>query len=425
MRILDVVRDGLGRYVLAKYKQAYGEEYLLRLVADVGRLNEEHLDTEIKVLSAFDAQRWLKAMTKYKNLFFDELGPGASRGQADFNRANAISIAYELLDARNVWAHANASDQFDDDGVYRVAENATRLLLAVGATKESKDAKTILREVGRRIYGNGGGDGGPQLALVQQQLASAKQELSSSNKELTSVRKELTSIKRKYSTASNEQASKQRELTTNKRKLTAARKDVKAATTELASTQKQLETAEQNLRAKTQELTVTKRRLAATITELEAYKSTSRATMSPERTSSAQGHSKLGTPAAAGRRSGVTAKEMKLNGQNLRGKDFSGHDLSNADLENADLSGARLRDAKLSTANLANANLSEADMTDANMRGANLTAANLHNATLKNADLTGAVLVRARLQGALDTSTILPDGSRWKPSRAMNDFLRG
>lgn len=425
MHILDAVSVGLGPYVLSKYGQAYGEEYLQRLVADVGRLNEEHLDTELKVLSTFDAQRWLKAMTKHKDIFLDELGSGASRGRIDFNRSNAISFAYELLDARNVWAHANASDQFDDDGVYRIAENATRLLAAIGATTECEVAKRIMREVGRRIYSNGGSSRGSELALVQQQLANAKQELSTSKKQLTSVRKELTSIKRKYSTALKEQATTKRELTTSKRKLTETRRDLKGARAELSPTKKQLETAEQDLRAKVQELAATKRELSTTARELELLKKESHATERAGQTAGYRHRGKTRREATVGVQRSASGNVAQCTGQNLRGKDLSGQDLSYAVLVNADLSGARLRDAKLAEANLANANLSEADMTDANMRGANLTAANLRNATLKNVDLTGAVLVRARLQGALDTSTILPDGTHWAPSRAMNDFLRG
>lgn len=417
MHILDAVSVGLGPYVLAKYRQAYGEEYLRRLVKEVGRLDEQHLDSEVKIIDAFDTHRWLKAMTRYKDIFLDELGSGANRGRIDFNRSNAISFAYELLAARNVWAHTNASDQFDDDGVYRIAENAARLLSVVGAKTESEMAKKIMRDVGRRMYCGEAGNTGPELAQVQQRLASSRQDLADS-------KKELASIKLKNSTIAKEQVSTRRELATTKGKLTATKKDLKAAEAELSSTKKQLQETEHNLHAKEQELAASKRQLLETIAELEFGDIMSRSNMSAGRSATSRGHSTVRKSAAAGPPSGVSVNEMNLGGQNLRGKDLTRQDLTNAALANADLSGARLCDVKLSDANLVNANLSEADMTGANMRGANLTGADLRNATLKNADLTDAVLVGARLQGALDKSTVLPDGTFWTPSRAMNNFLR-
>ena len=417
MHILDVVRNGLGPYVLAKYKQTYGKEYIERLVADVGRIDEEHLNTEVKILGGFDAQRWLKAMTKYRSVFKDELGSGASRGSNDFNRSNAISFAYELLDARNVWAHANASDRFDDDGVHRIAENATRLLLAVGAREEANNAEAIMRRIGMRIYAKRGNDEGQQLAVVQQQLERTKQELSSS-------KQELTSLKGKYSATSKEQNSTRRELTNCKRKLTEVRKGLTATAAELASAKKQLETSEQKLRATADELRLTKRRLAYKNIELESRGSTSNAAPLKEPIGKSVGRGKDDRPATAESGSVNSANVVNLRGQMLRGKDLSGDDLSKALLMDADLAGARLRDAQLSEANLANANLCEADMTGANLRGANLTGADLRNATLVNTDFTGAILVRARLGGSLDRSTKLPDGTNWSPSRAMNDFLR-
>ena len=324
MNILDVVRVGLGPYVLIKYRQVYGDESLRKLVENTGRGNDardEHLETEKMILESFDVQRWLRAITNDKQVFGDELGVKASMGQVDFDRANAINFAYELISARNVWAHSNAIDQFADVGVYRIAENAARLLSAVGATKEGEAAQAIMRKVGKRMYSEAGGETASRLAVVSQQLASTKQELKT-------TKTELSSVKRKHSSASKEKSSKQRELTASKRKLTEARKDLKAIQAEMATTKKQLATAEKRLRARTQELADIKRELAVTSRKLESQKKDSRALQYAKRSADSSHHLERERNAALGVHQGETANGMQLSGQDLRGKDLCGKDLS-------------------------------------------------------------------------------------------------
>ena len=67
-------------------------------------------------------------------------------------------------------------DQFTNDGVFRIAENAVRLLVAVDAKTHALVAEDMMRRIGRRIYGNYAGDTQRQLKALEQDLESAKPE---------------------------------------------------------------------------------------------------------------------------------------------------------------------------------------------------------------------------------------------------------
>lgn len=107
--------------------------------------------------------------------------------------------------------------------------------------------------------------------------------------------------------------------------------------------------------------------------------------------------------------------------------------LAGAKLRLVDLAGARLQGARLGLADLQWANLSRADLTRAHLLRAKLQTASLRGARLQDADLTGADLTQADLSGAdlrgasladctFDTSTVLPDGSRWAPDSDLDRF---
>lgn len=399
MQILDEVRDGLGPYVLRKYRDAYAELYFDRLfdildVAEVKR--EELLNNEAEILREFDAYRWLRAMTKNKDVFLGELGVDIGVGYRDFNHKNAFNFVYELLSARNELAHSNVKQQFDDDGIMRIAENATRLLSAVGATQHAKVSEIILRRVGKRVYGK-------EDLEISKELIAGKQQLDKTIQELKSTKQQLASTSKELETARDE--------------LTNANLDLIAISLKLSSTETKLKSAEN-------ELASTRKQLAEMVTASD-LSNNEKIVRNREERPAARSRART-----AARRGAVKSKwksreaDAPPRNADLRGKDLSGKNLAHSMLAHANLSGARLRQANLSQADLAYANLSEADMTGVNLQGADLTGANLYFATLINADLTGATLRQARLQGALDTTTKLPDGKLWTTRTNMGRFLK-
>lgn len=106
----------------------------------------------------------------------------------------------------------------------------------------------------------------------------------------------------------------------------------------------------------------------------------------------------------------------KLDTTNLYSAIFNGASLKSARLVNARLNDAKLVGAKLEKANLTNADLTEADFQGAKLIGANLMNSILTRTNLKGAELTDAqVLNRELAQAILDETTIMPDGSNYKP----------
>lgn len=132
----------------------------------------------------------------------------------------------------------------------------------------------------------------------------------------------------------------------------------------------------------------------------------------------------------------------------LKGADLEGIKLYYAQLQGANLWGAQLKGAKLDMSNFTNATLTNAtlnqatltgailagaDLQSANLEGANLSIANkdkaesewqrtnLTGANLKGANLTGAIITEEQLkQAILDETTIMQDGSNYKPPKNDN-----
>jgi hypothetical protein len=107
---------------------------------------------------------------------------------------------------------------------------------------------------------------------------------------------------------------------------------------------------------------------------------------------------------------GANLPGAKLERINLQHVLMVAANLENAILYNANLQHARLQRANLQTANLAQVNLQQASLIEAN----------LHNAYFENTDLRGANMQDANLKGCVsfnqalfDSTTILPDGTRW------------
>ena len=123
--MMDLLKSGLGPFVLRQYKSRYRGQYLkemeLKLYNPPFSIS---LPDEATALERLDAQACLKLMVfNWKEAFRDRLG-NAER-----------SYANELMAARNAWAHQKTA--FSNEEARRVAETAKLLLQAVNATEEA------------------------------------------------------------------------------------------------------------------------------------------------------------------------------------------------------------------------------------------------------------------------------------------------
>jgi len=118
---------------------------------------------------------------------------------------------------------------------------------------------------------------------------------------------------------------------------------------------------------------------------------------------------------------------------NLEGASLNSANMARAYLGNADLSGGYLARANLSGADMLGTDLSGCDMVGANLSRVQLRFANLEGAYLGDANLIGASLLDANLKHAsledvywgyarMDSSTVLPDGSKWQQGTDMSRF---
>jgi predicted AAA+ superfamily ATPase len=136
--IMDTLKSGLGPFVLREYKFVYRANQFINELEDVLRQNNAYhardpLTSDADALQQLDAPAWLKAMMFHWNEVF--------RAKLGHVERSYIS---ELLSARNDWAHQQA---FTNEDAYRCADTATRLLEAIGATKEAQAAKEIATEL--------------------------------------------------------------------------------------------------------------------------------------------------------------------------------------------------------------------------------------------------------------------------------------
>ena len=138
--IMDALKDGLGPYVLARYKARYRGKYLqeMEMVLYEAKGRSQRLSDEAAALQRLDVQAWLNLMN-HRNNWHEAFG--GKLGQTERN------YVFELRNARNRWAHQKS---FDNDAAYRVADTATLLLKAIGAEKQARltdvHAQELLRE---------------------------------------------------------------------------------------------------------------------------------------------------------------------------------------------------------------------------------------------------------------------------------------
>ena len=132
--IMDLLKSGLGPYVLQQYKFVHKGKYLeqLELRLRDGGVNIS-LPDEAEALGKIDTQGWMKVMFfSWNDVFKDKLGHSER------------SYVSELMTARNKWAHQNP---FTNEEAYRVADTATLLFQAVDAMPAAEAAAEHAREL--------------------------------------------------------------------------------------------------------------------------------------------------------------------------------------------------------------------------------------------------------------------------------------
>lgn len=140
--IMDALKDGLGPYVLARYKARYRGKYLQEMevaLYDASR-RSQRLSDEAAALRRLDAQAWLNLMNHRDN-WHEAFGGQLGRTERNY--------VFELRDARNRWAHQK---NFGNDAAYRVADTATLLLEAIGAEKQARLTRVHAQELLRVRY---------------------------------------------------------------------------------------------------------------------------------------------------------------------------------------------------------------------------------------------------------------------------------
>ena len=133
--IMDLLKDGLGPYVLRQYKFVYKANYLkeIELSLHHSGTHSVHLSDEAAALKEIDTQGWLKLMfNKWNDVFREKLGHSER------------SYVSEMMTARNKWAH---QDSFTNEQAQRVADTAKLLFQAVNATDEANAAGGLSNEL--------------------------------------------------------------------------------------------------------------------------------------------------------------------------------------------------------------------------------------------------------------------------------------
>ncbi len=140
--IMDALKDGLGPFVVREYRMVYKEQFAREidalLTSGIYELPRSAFNSVETLTAALDVHSILKLMWQRWNEVFRE-----KLGQAERNYVS------ELMTARNDWAHQKA---FTNDDAHRVADTATRLLEATGASTQASRTREIMRELRRLSY---------------------------------------------------------------------------------------------------------------------------------------------------------------------------------------------------------------------------------------------------------------------------------
>ena len=132
--ILYAVRDGLGPYVLDRYKKEYTRKKYLEEIREVLDLDFDVPD-EATALKRFDTENWLNSMIYRWNDVFP-------------NKPDKViyrTYFYGLRDARTKWAHPKPFGRFTDDQVRHVA--TTAILLLKGTNPKAKEELETIQNI--------------------------------------------------------------------------------------------------------------------------------------------------------------------------------------------------------------------------------------------------------------------------------------
>jgi predicted AAA+ superfamily ATPase len=133
--VMDALKTGLGPFVLREYHNTYGNNFLAEVTSALttGAFRPDHLRDIQTALAQIDVQGWLNLMhRRWDDVFKTRLG-----------RVER-SYLFELLEARNDWAHQKP---FTNDQAYRTADTAARLLQSIGAPEAAQQVQAVAHEL--------------------------------------------------------------------------------------------------------------------------------------------------------------------------------------------------------------------------------------------------------------------------------------
>lgn len=145
-RVMDLLKEGLGPFVLREYKMVYKGSGYLKEIDQTLRTSAYELPYEVlngqnveqALCEAIDAHGWLNLMWRQWNEVFREKLGHAER-----------SYVSELMEARNAWAHQRP---FTNEEAYRVADTAMLLLKAVSAGDQAAAVQEVAQDLLRLRY---------------------------------------------------------------------------------------------------------------------------------------------------------------------------------------------------------------------------------------------------------------------------------
>jgi predicted AAA+ superfamily ATPase len=145
-RVMDLLKEGLGPFVLREYKMVYKGGGYVREIDQTLRTGAYELPYEVlnaqnveeALLQAIDTHGWLHLMLRqWSKVFQDKLG---------YDGRNYVG---ELVSARNAWAHQKS---FSNEEAYRVADTAGLLLKAISAGDQAAGVQEIAQDLLRLRY---------------------------------------------------------------------------------------------------------------------------------------------------------------------------------------------------------------------------------------------------------------------------------
>lgn len=143
-KILSIVKDPLGRYILSRCHICFGDKYLEEVKSYLSKKKRRVSPaTEQEVLDNMDILGWLNLMYQKWYAAFDGALERVNRSYVDI-----------LRNARHNLSHEDNTNDFTDMDVIHVADTATRLLEAIGANEQAQITREIMEVLAAPLYGN-------------------------------------------------------------------------------------------------------------------------------------------------------------------------------------------------------------------------------------------------------------------------------